>query len=91
MGIISAVVGNAANVSPKHSLISDMTMALMLNTDQYAGAYLHLRCFIYCDGDCRCSVPFRAVWSKEQLRATNAVGRPKSAMYIYISVRTGMR
>lgn len=59
MGIISAVIATAANVSSSQSLGSKSANEI---TDCYSCANLYLCGAIHRNGNCRCLFPLRAVW-----------------------------
>ena len=75
MGIVSAVVGQAADVSVNafalHCLfyLKPPFVKVVLITkhklDQHSCTDLHLRRALHCHGNRRCGVPIRAVWPTE--------------------------
>lgn len=66
MGIMSAVVATFADVSTRPLIFDQFVEVLVTltrnSTDEYAGAYLHLRCALSSHGHCRRYLPLRALW-----------------------------
>lgn len=69
MGIVSAVVGQAANVGAyKFPLLFEHTVCesgTEIKIDRYSRANLYLCRALHCDGNCCWSSPIRAVWPTE--------------------------